>query len=93
MNDPNTNNSHAVVEQVYMFDGKRAGSFLEWQVKLCSALSLYNGPIFNVLQKRVQRPSSENTDGATDHPTLDIANQTFFRVLLFTTFGSAFSIV
>ena len=34
-----------LVKQVNKFDGKRAGDFLEWQAKLCPALSLYNRPI------------------------------------------------
>ena len=74
MNDPSTNNFYAVVKQVNKFNGKRAKDFLEWQAKLCPALSLYKRPIFDVLQG-VQWPSSENADGTADHATWGIANQ------------------
>ena len=68
MNDFNSNNFHVVVKHVSTFDGKRPRNCLEWQVKLCTALSLYNRPIFNVLQG-VERLSSENADGATYRAT------------------------
>ena len=92
MNGPNTNNFHAVVKQVNKFDGKRTEDFLEWQVKLRTALSLYNRATLNVLQG-VQRPSSENIDGATDRATWDVANHNIFCVLFLTTSGSEFSVV
>ena len=92
MNDPSTINFHSVVKQVNKFDGKRARGFLEWQAKLRTAVSLYNRPTLNVFQG-VQRPSSENADGATDCAPLDIANQNLFCVSLFTTSSPAFSAV
>ena len=52
MNDSNTNNLYALVKQVNKFDGKRVGDFLEWQAKLCTALSLNNS-----LTRYLQRPS------------------------------------
>ena len=85
MNDPNTNNFHTVVKQVNRFDGKRSGDFLESEAKLRTAFSLYNRPIFIVLQG-VQRPPSENTGGATDF-------QNTFCALFFSTSGSAVSVV
>ena len=74
MNDPKTKNVYVVVKQVNKFDGKEAGDVLEWQTKLCTALSPYNRPIFNVLQ-RVQRLSSENIDGAIDRASWNIMNR------------------
>ena len=50
MNDPNTYNLYDAVKQIKTNDGKRAGDFLEWQAKLRTGISLYNMPIFNVLQ-------------------------------------------
>ena len=88
MNDPSTNNFHAVVQQA-KFDGKLAEDVLEWQVKLRTALSR---PTFNVLQG-MQRPSSENTDGATDRTTWGTANPNLFCALFFTASGSTFSVV
>ena len=92
MNDPSIINFHAIVKQVNKFGGKRVGDFVEWQAKRLTALSLYSRPTFNVLQG-VQRPSSENTDGATDHATCNIENQNIFCVLFFTAPGSVFSAV
>ena len=46
---------------------------------------------FNALQV-VHRPSSENTDGARDRATWDIASQNLFCVLLFCSSGSVFSV-
>ena len=50
MNEPSIYISHAVVKQAKMFYGKRAGDYLEWQANLRTVLSLYNRPIFNVLE-------------------------------------------
>ena len=71
MNDPDTNNFHAVVKEVNKFEGKRAGDFLEWQAKLCNVLNLYSRSLFNFLQG-VQRSSSAIADGATNHAAWNI---------------------
>ena len=57
-------NVQHVVKQVSKFDGKNADDFLEWCSKLRVSLSLYNKPIYEIVQGS-QRPSGLDNDQVT----------------------------
>ena len=65
-----------MVKQVFTFDGKKAGDFLEWSFMLRVSLSLYHKSTFNIVQGS-QRPSELDNDQVTAREAWDDANQTF----------------
>ena len=81
-----------MVKQVSKFDGKNAVDFLEWSSKLRVSLSLYNKPIFEIVQGS-QRPSGLDNDQVTAREGWDDAHHNLFSILYFTTSGPAFSVV
>lgn len=67
MKDSNTDNFHAVDNEINKFD------FMSWQAKHRTALRRYNRPLLTTVQS-IRRSSTENADGATAHTTWNIAN-------------------
>ena len=60
--------------------------------KFDGSLSIYNRAIFNIMQGQ-KRPSVTDDSQATARTAWDAANQDLFRILLFSTGGSAFFVV
>ena len=86
------NNFRVIVKQITKFDGRRVGEFLEWNSKLRASLSMYNKEVINVLQGQ-ERRSEFDAGQETSRVTWDAENQDLYRVLFFTTAGSAFSVI
>ena len=85
-------NVQHVVKQVSKINDKNTDDLLEWPPKLRVSLSLYNKPIFEIVQGS-QRPSDLDNDQVTASEGWDDVNHNLFSILFYATSGPAFSIV